>query len=119
MATDQVLYNLSRRGIEHDLLPWCRARGLPVMAYSPLGQGRLLRHPALKGVAGRHGVTPAQVALAWLLQQDGVVVIPKATDLLHVRENRGAADLRLDARDSAELEEAFPRPAGPVPLAML
>ncbi|MGH9870428.1 MAG: aldo/keto reductase [Candidatus Polarisedimenticolia bacterium] len=119
VATDQVLYNLSRRGIEHDLLPWCRARGLPVMAYSPLGQGRLLRHPVLKAVAERRGATTAQVALAWLLDQDGVVVIPKATDLEHVRENVAAVDLRLGGQDRADLERAFPPPTGPVPLAIL
>jgi diketogulonate reductase-like aldo/keto reductase len=119
IAADQVLYNLSRRGIEHDLLPWCRARSIPVMAYSPLEQGRLLRHPALRAVASRLGATPAQVALAWLLRKDGVVVIPKATDPAHVSEDAGAARVDLSDGDVAELDKAFPPPSGPVPLPML
>jgi diketogulonate reductase-like aldo/keto reductase len=119
VATNQVLYNLTRRGIEHDLMPWCRERRLPIMAYSPLEQTRLLRRPALADVAGRHGATPAQVALAWLLRQDGVIAIPKAATLAHVRDNRAALDLRLTEQDVAALEGAFPPPAGPRPLEML
>lgn len=120
VATDQVLYNLTRRGIEHDLLPWCRERRVPVMAYSPIEQARMLRHPALAQVAARHGsTTPAQVALAWLLRQDAIIAIPKAADPAHVRENRAALDLRLTDEDAAELESAFPRPRSPGPLEML
>jgi diketogulonate reductase-like aldo/keto reductase len=119
VQTDQVLYNLTRRGIEHDLLPWCRARGLPVMAYSPLEQGRLLGRRALRKVAERHGATPAQVALAWVLREEGVVAIPKATTPEHVRENRGALDVRLTGEDLVALDRAFPRPAGPTPLEVL
>jgi diketogulonate reductase-like aldo/keto reductase len=119
IVTDQVLYNLSERGIEWDLLPWCRKRGLPLMAYTPLGQGALLRDPALARVGRRHGATPAQVALAWLLSRDGVLAIPKAGRVAHVRENRKAADIVLDAQDLAELDAAFPPPAGPSPLAIL
>jgi diketogulonate reductase-like aldo/keto reductase len=119
IVTDQVLYNLSERGIEWDLLPWCRKRGLPLMAYTPLGQGALLRDPALARVGRRHGATPAQVALAWLLSRDGVLAIPKAGRVAHVRENRKAADIVLDAHDLAELDAAFPPPAGPSPLAIL
>jgi len=123
VATDQVLYNLAERGIEWDLLPWCRALGIPVMAYSPLesssgGQRALLGNPALVEVARKHGATPAQVALAWLLRQDGLVVIPKATRPEHVRANRAALDLALDAGDLARIEAAFPPPRGPRPLAM-
>jgi len=123
VATDQVLYNLAERGIEWDLLPWCRALGMPVMAYSPLesssgGQRALLADPALVEVARKHGATPAQVALAWLLHQDGVVVIPKAVRPEHVRANRAALDLALQADDLARLEAAFPPPRGPRPLAM-
>jgi diketogulonate reductase-like aldo/keto reductase len=117
--TDQVLYNLSRRGIEHDLLPWCRAHGIPVMAYSPIEQGRLLRSRSLREVAGRHGATPAQVALSWILRQEGVVAIPKAGTPEHVEENRAALELRLTRQDVDELERAFPRPAEPGPLEML
>jgi diketogulonate reductase-like aldo/keto reductase len=120
VATDQVLYNLNRRGIEFDLLPWCRRSGLPVMAYSPIEQGRLLRHPGLLAVAARYpGVTPAQVALAWVLRQDGVCAIPRASKPAHVRENRAALDIRLTSRDLADLDRAFPPPTHKQPLAML
>jgi diketogulonate reductase-like aldo/keto reductase len=119
VATDQVLYNLTRRGIERDLLPRCRERGVPIMAYSPIEQGRLLRHPALRALAARLGATPAQAALAWVLRQDDVIAIPKAADARHVRENRAALDLRLSQQDLAALDRAFPRPAGPRPLEML
>ena len=78
VATNQVLYNLTRRGIEYDLLPWCHEHGLPIMAYSPIEQGRLLNHPALQSVAARHGATPAQVSLAWVLRRDRLIAIPKA-----------------------------------------
>lgn len=118
-GTDQVLYNLSRRGIELDLLPDCRARGLPVMAYSPVEQGRLLGDRTLRAVAAARGATPAQVALAWVLRGEGVAAIPKAAEAAHVRENRGALDLRLTAEELARLDRAFPAPAGPVPLEMI
>ncbi len=118
-ATDQVLYNLTRRGIEYDLLPWCRERSLPIMAYSPIEQGRLLGHPGLQSVAARHAATPAQVALAWLLRQDGLNAIPRAGTTGHVRENRAALDLRLTEQDLATLDRAFPPPTGPRPLEML
>jgi diketogulonate reductase-like aldo/keto reductase len=116
--TDQLLYNLTRRGIEFDLLPWCRKQKMPVMAYSPIEQGRMLGHTALAEVAERHGATPAQVALAWLLRQ-GVIVIPKATALTHVDENVGALGLALTAEDLAMLDRAFPPPRSPQPLDML
>ena len=119
VATDQVLYNLSRRGIEWDLLPWCQDRGVPVMAYSPVEQGRLLDHPALGAVAERHDTTPAQVALAWVLRHDGVVTVPKAGTPDHVRENCGALELRLSDDDLGELDGAFPPPKGPNGLEML
>ena len=116
--TNQVLYNLTRRGIEFDLLPWCRTHTMPVMAYSPIEQGRMLGHKALADVARRHEATPAQVALAWLLRQ-GVIVIPKATALTHVDENLGALDLTLTEADVAALDRAFPPPTSPQPLDML
>jgi diketogulonate reductase-like aldo/keto reductase len=118
-ATNQVLYNLTRRGIEYDLLAWCRERGIPVMAYSPVEQGRLLGNAALKKVARRHRATPAQVALAWVLRQDWMVAIPKAATAAHVRENRAALDLRLGVRDFADLDREFPAPRGPSPLEMI
>ena len=119
VAADQVLYNLTRRGIEYDLLPWCRKRSIPIMAYSPIEQGRLLGHRALKSVAARHDARPAQVALAWLLRQDGVVAIPKAANVAHVRENHAVLALRLTKQDLAALDRAFPAPTEATPLAML
>jgi diketogulonate reductase-like aldo/keto reductase len=119
VATDQVLYNLTRRGIEYDLMPWCRNRNIPIMAYSPIEQGRLLGYSELKDVAARHNATPAQVALAWLLRQDGVVTIPKAANVAHVRENRAALELHLTREDLAALDRAFPPPTVAIPLAML
>ncbi len=119
-AANQVLYNPGVRGIESDLLPWCAARGIPVMAYSPVGQGgKLLRAPALAEVARRHGATPAQVAIAWSLLHPGVISIPKSSDPAHVRDNAAAAALALDAADRAAIDRAFPPPTGPQPLAML
>lgn len=119
-ATDQVLYNLEHRGPEFDLLPFCAEARMPVMAYSPVGQGgRLLRAPALLKVAARHGATPAQVAIAWTLRSPGVISIPKAGDLTHVRENAAAASIRLATDDLAELDAAFPPPRRKQGLAML
>ncbi len=118
-ATNQVLYNLTRRGIEFDLMPWCRTRKMPIMAYSPIEQGRMLGHPALGDVARRHKATPAQVGLAWLLRQDGVIVIPKATALAHVDEDVAALDLKLTADDLATLDRAFPPPKKATSLDML
>ena len=118
-ATNQLLYNLGRRGIEWDLQPALSARGVPIMAYSPLEQGRLLGNRALRQVAAARGATPAQVALAWLLQQAGVIVIPKAANLAHVAENRAAAEIVLTAAELAALERVFPPPGRKMPLAML
>jgi diketogulonate reductase-like aldo/keto reductase len=118
-ALNQVLYNLTRRGIEWDLLPWCRDHRLPIMAYSPIEQGRLLAHPALRRLAKERGVTPAQLALAWVLHQTGVIAIPKAVRPDHLRENRAAADLTLSAAELGELDKALPPPRRSEPLAML
>jgi diketogulonate reductase-like aldo/keto reductase len=119
VASNQILYNLSRRGPEWELIPWCRERGISVMAYSPLEQGRMLGNRGLQQVAQRYDASPAQVALAWLLRQDGMIVIPKATRLEHVRENRGALDLKLTDADLTALDRAFPPPKGRTPLGML
>ncbi|RMI88217.1 oxidoreductase [Streptomyces sp. ZS0098] len=118
VAVDQVLYNLSRRGIEWDLLPWCREAGVTVMAYSPIEQGRLLGAEALDAVARSLGATPTQVALAWVLEQ-GVTAIPRSGSPDHVRENRSAVDLHLPAEALDVLDEAFPPPSGPTPLEVL
>jgi diketogulonate reductase-like aldo/keto reductase len=117
VAADQVLYNLERRSIEFDLLPWCQRSGIPVMAYSPIEQGRVLRHVTLKTIAARLGATPAQVALAWVLRQDGVCAIPESGNPEHVRDNRGALDVRLTPEDLADLDETFPPPDRKQPLA--
>ena len=118
-ATDQVLYNITRRGPEWDLLPWCREHGLPVMAYSPIEQGRLAAGTALDRVAERHGVDRFAVALAWVLAQPGVIAIPKAADPAHVVANRRAAELALTAEDMADLDADFPPPTRKRPLAIL
>jgi len=118
-ATNQVLYNLTRRGIEFDLMPFCANRGISVMAYSPLEQARMLRDPALNEVARRHGATPARVALAWLLRQKGVVTIPKATRLDHLDDNIAALDLALTTDDLETLDARFPPPKRAEPLDML
>jgi len=118
-ATNQVLYNLSRRGPEWDLMPWCRNRGIPLMAYSPVEQGRILKDRTLQMIAARHDATAARVALAWLMRQDGLLVIPKAVAPDHVRDNAAARKLRLTAADLAELDAAFPPPTGKRSLEML
>lgn len=123
IVTNQVLYNLAKRGVEWNLLPWAQEKGLPIMAYSPLEsiadeQRALLGHPTLQLVATRHGATPAQIALAWLLRQDQVIAIPKAASQEHVRQNFAAQEIRLTADDLAELDRAFPRPRRNSPLEM-
>jgi diketogulonate reductase-like aldo/keto reductase len=124
IATDQVLYNLAHRGIEWDLIPWCRARRIPIMAYSPVGhksaeQKRMLGHAHIRSIATRHDATPAQVALAWLLHQPDIVAIPKASRPEHVRENRAALEIELTDGDIKELDKAFPPPDRKIPLEML
>jgi diketogulonate reductase-like aldo/keto reductase len=118
-ATNQVLYNLKRRRIEYDLLPLCRAHNIPVMAYSPIEQGRLLGAAALKEVASRYQATTAQVALAWLLRKPATIVIPKATNPDHMRENFAALKLKLTDDDLAVLDRAFPPPQKKYALEML
>jgi diketogulonate reductase-like aldo/keto reductase len=119
IATNQVLYNLIRRGVEWDLLPWNRQRNLPIMAYSPIEQGRLLNHRALQTLAEQHGVTSAQIAIAWLLHQLQVIVIPKSSTIAHIEQNYTALNLKLSANDLASLDAAFPPPQKRVALQML
>jgi aldehyde reductase len=116
---DQLLYNLTRRGIEWDLLPSLRQHKVAVMAYSPIEQARLLRQRGLQEFAQKHGMKPAQAALAWLLGQEGVIAIPKTGDVAHLRENAAARDITLDAAQRAELDRLFAPPKGPRPLEML
>jgi len=118
-SVKQVLYNAANRGIEFDLLPWCRRQKVVVMAYCPLDPGgRLLGSKAIRQVAARHDATAGQVALAWLLAQDGVVAIPKATQEAHVRANRAAVELKLTKTDLDAIDAAFPPPRGKQPLSI-
>ncbi|HXP57460.1 MAG TPA: aldo/keto reductase, partial [Streptosporangiaceae bacterium] len=119
VATDQVLYNLSRRGPELNLFPLLRKLGVPIMAYSPIEQGRILGHPVLREIAELHHATPAQIALAWVLRRDDVCAIPRASRLEHTNENRAAADIQLDQADLSQLDQDFPRPERVRPLEML
>jgi diketogulonate reductase-like aldo/keto reductase len=118
VAANQVMYNFDRRGIEHDLLPWCRRRRIPIMAYSPLDQGKLARSRGLGRFAQRLGTSPSQLALAWLVRQKGIIAIPKSASPDHVRENFAALEVQLGNHDLAELDRAFPPPKRKVPLAM-
>lgn len=110
VQTNQVLYNLVRRGVEFDLAPWSRKRGIPLMAYSPVEQGALARNARLDAVAARHNATAAQIALAWVMHREGVIAIPKASSQEHVRQNFAALDIELTAEDLADLDRAFPPP---------
>ncbi|GGF35586.1 oxidoreductase [Aliidongia dinghuensis] len=118
-ATNQVLYNLGRRGVEWDLLPWCRAQGVSVMAYSPIEQGDLAANRELHRLADELGVSAAMLALAWVLRQGNVAAIPKAVRPEHVRQNRAALDLEIEPAALAALDRLFPAPRGPEPLAMI
>ena len=116
VAANQVMYNLRRRGIEFALLPWSRKHDIPIMAYSPLDQGHLMRSSELMHIAERHGATPAQIALAWTIRQPGVFAIPKAAREAHVRDNHKALSIRLKDEDLAELDRHFRPPTKKKPL---
>jgi diketogulonate reductase-like aldo/keto reductase len=118
-ATNQVLYHLGERGIEWDLLPWMKKHRMPVMAYCPLGEGRLVSDRKLAAIAAQQGATPAQMALSWLIRQGAVIAIPQSSDLAHVRANREATDVALDAAARTALNAAFPPPSGPSPLGIV
>ncbi|MBB4402189.1 MULTISPECIES: aldo/keto reductase [Rhizobium/Agrobacterium group] len=118
-AANQVLYNLSRRGPEFSLLPWCQERGVPLMAYSPIEQGRILKNHELIRIAKAYQATPAQLALAFLLERDGVIAIPKSASVSRVEENRGATDLEITEEDWAALDAVFPPPTRKTSLEML
>jgi diketogulonate reductase-like aldo/keto reductase len=117
-VTDQVLYNLQERGLEYDLLPFCRKISVPLMAYSPLFQGNLKAKKALAEVARRHGRSPAQIALAWLLRHPDVVVIPKTSKTARIDENLASLDIKLTAEDFTTLDKDFPPPKKATPLAV-
>ncbi len=118
-ATNQVLYNVTRRGPEFDLIPWMGARSMPLMAYSPIEQGRLPRGGALQAIARRYGASPFQIALAWLLNRSGIIAIPKASSVQHVRENRQALEIQLTPEDLAAIDAEFPAPRRKRPLEMI
>lgn len=123
-ATNQVLYHLASRGIEHDLLPWCQQHQLPVMAYSPLAQaGRLrsglLNHPVVNDIARSHSATAAQILLAWVINHQGVMAIPKAASVEHVQQNAAALSITLSAQELAALDKAYPAPKGKTALDMV
>jgi len=119
VASNQVLYNVTRRGIEFELLARTRARGTNVMAYTPIEQGRILGNPALREIARRHDATPAQIALAWTIRAAGVMAIPRSGSPAHTRENAAAAAIELTERDLREIDRAFPPPNKARPLEMI
>lgn len=116
-AANQVLYNLNERGIEYDLLPWSANHEMPVMAYSPVGEGRLTSHKTLTEIARRHEATPVQIALAWVMRHPDVIAIPKAGSVGHVEENYLSLSIHLTENDLQELDAAFPAPSRKIPLA--
>lgn len=119
ITTNQVLYNLSRRGIEFDLLPWCRQKKLPTMAYSPIEQGRILTNKSLIDLAKQHNATAAQIALAWLIRNDDIIAIPKASSIEHILNNVTALTINLTEQDLSLLDNIFPPPNRKKPLEML
>jgi diketogulonate reductase-like aldo/keto reductase len=118
-ATDQVYYSLGERGVEHSLLPWLREHRMPMLAYSPIDQGALAKDGTLAEIGAARGFTAAQVALAWVLGQPGVLAIPKAVSATHLRENFEAAQIRLSAEERRRIETAYPAPKRKTPLAMI
>jgi len=118
-ASNQVLYNVTRRGAEFDLMPWMAEHRMPLMAYSPIEQGRLPKSGALQTIAARHGASPYQIALAWLVQRPAVIAIPKAVRPEHVRENHRALSNELDTEDLRRIDAEFPPPTRKRPLEMI
>ncbi|CQD22839.1 general stress protein 69 [Mycobacterium lentiflavum] len=119
VQTDQILYNLMRRGPEYELIPWLSEHRTPIMAYSPIEQGRLLNNSVLDEVARRHSATPTQIALAWVLRHADVNAIPRAGTPAHVQENAAAREIHLSQEDLRLLDRAFPPPTRPLPLEVL
>lgn len=115
-AADQVLYNLKERGIEYDLMPWCENHQIPIMAYTPFGEGNLRNHEVLQEIAVRHGATSSQVMLAWIMRTPNVVAIPKASNVAHVEENARSLNINLTEDDLREIDKAFPAPKKRIPL---
>ncbi|VEP17957.1 conserved hypothetical protein [Hyella patelloides LEGE 07179] len=118
IATNQVLYNLMRRGIEWDLLPWCKDRNIPIMAYSPVEQRAFVNDSKLENIAAKYNATSTQIALSWLLHQNNIISIPKATNPKHIKQNRAALDIYLTPEDIQEIDRAFKPPSRKMNLAM-
>ncbi len=118
-AANEVVYNITRRGIEYDLIPWCCEHNIPVIAYSPVEQGRLASHPVLTEIARRHNATPTQIALAWVIRTPGIIAIPKAASASHVKENYQSLTIELTKEDLIRIDNAFPAPTRKMPLDML
>lgn len=118
-ATNEVLYNLSRRGIEYDLIPWCEENRIPLIAYSPIERGELMRNKTIKDIAQRNGLTAAQIALAWVLQHPSILAIPKARSISHIEENFKSLSIKLDTNGLNLLDKAFPQPIRKVALEMI
>ena len=118
IAANQVLYNLMRRGIEWDLLPWCKKRNIPIMAYSPVEQKAFVNHSQLKAISSRHKATTTQIALSWLLHQDNIIAIPKATNPKHIKENHAAWNIKLTEEDIIEIDRVFEPPSRKMSLAI-
>lgn len=116
-ATNQVLYNLKKRGIEYDLIPWSKSHVIPIMAYTPLGEGRLYNHKTLVEIARRHDATPTQIMLAWVMRTTNIIAIPKASSITHVEENAKSLDIHLTDKDLHDIDKAFPPPMHKVQLA--
>ena len=116
-AVNQVLYNLRDRGIEYDLIPWSEQHHIPVMAYTPLGEGRLRNHKTLVEIARRHNATPTQIILAWVMRTQHVIAIPKASSIAHVEENALSLDITLTEDDLCDIDKVFPAPTYKIHLA--
>ncbi|UXM94787.1 aldo/keto reductase [Bartonella sp. HY329] len=119
IITDQVLYNLLRRGIEYDLMPWCESNAIPIMAYSPIEQARILKYPQLQQLAKIYRATPAAIALAFVLRKQNIIAIPKASDPIHIDENLEALSIQLTEDDLALLDRVFSAPTSKTRLEML
>ena len=116
-AANQVLYNLKDRGIEYDLIPWSEQHHIPIMAYTPLGEGRLRNHKTLIEIARRHDATPTQIMLAWVMRTQNVIAIPKASSIAHVEDNARSLDISLTEEDLSDINKAFPAPTHKIHLA--
>ncbi|MBI0002735.1 aldo/keto reductase [Bartonella sp. M0177] len=119
IATNQILYNLSRRGPEFDLIPWCENHNIPVMAYAPIEQGRMMKNRDLMNLAGKLNVAPSVLALAWVIRNPLMIAIPKTSSIKHLRENAKALAITLDHEVLQALDEIFLPPTRKQPLEVI